>query len=38
MPFGKPFINRWRKQKSRRAVKFAEMAHCGYPGSESIAP
>jgi hypothetical protein len=25
---GKPFINRWRKQKSRRAVKFAEMAHC----------
>ena len=38
MLFGKPFIERGRKQKSRLAIKLAEIAHRWHPGGESIAP
>src|SRR5262245_45395808 len=38
MPLGKPFIERRRKQKPRRAVKPPEIAHQAHPASESIPP
>ena len=38
MPLGKPFIERRRKQKPRRAVKQPEIAHQGHRAGESIAP
>ena len=38
MPLGKPVIERGRKQKSRVAVKLAEIAHRSAPKRESIAP
>src|SRR5271163_199586 len=38
MPLGKPFIERRRKQKPRRAVKLPEIAHQAHPAGESIAP
>src|SRR5215472_14505343 len=36
MPLGKPFIERRRKQKPRRAVKLPEIGHQARPASESI--
>jgi hypothetical protein len=36
MLLGKPFIERRRKQKPRRAVKLPEIAHQAHPASESI--
>ncbi len=38
MPLGKPFIKRWRKQKSRLAIKLTEIAHQAASRRESIAP
>src|SRR5579864_5697198 len=38
MPLGKPFIKRWRKQKSRLAIKLTEIAHRVASRRESIAP
>src|SRR6516165_9756447 len=38
MLLGKPFIERRRKQKPRRAVKLPEIAHQARPASESIPP
>src|SRR6516164_6775688 len=38
MLLGKPFIERRRKQKPRRAVKLPEIAHQAHLASESIAP
>ena len=38
VPLGKPFIDRRRKQKPRRAVKLPEIAHQAHPAGESIAP
>jgi hypothetical protein len=38
MPLGKPFIERRRKQKPRRAVKLPKIAHQAHPAGKSIAP